>query len=274
MGEGESLDYLKNLCFTHVYSEQASPCHFVNLSRILQRTRMGVACVEVNRLLAFAVPNNGLETYPWIRQKVFLKQDAWRERKRYIRGKLTRKVRKNQYHFVVVHDPKGLSTFYDAMYAPYIRHRYGAATHLRSFGEIRAAVEHGFMLQVFDGDLWVAGAVCGVRQREVVSLAVGLIPDYCTHLRRGALVAVYHFLLKWAEENNMNTVDLLRSRPHTEDGVFEHKRLWGAGTIKDCWPHTCIRLFLPQGMTVPSPLQGLLVWNGHEFVTAGQDPTD
>jgi hypothetical protein len=64
----------------------------------------------------------------------------------------------------------------------------------------------------------------------------------------------------------METVDLLRSRPHTGNGVFEHKRRWGARPEADRWPHTAIRIFVPEGLEIPSTLKKQLVWCDEKFM--------
>jgi hypothetical protein len=132
--------------------------------------------------------------------------------------------------------------------------------------EFRRTVKSGFLLKVFDGKQWISGAVCGVQGNSVTTLAFGLIPDYEYHLRRGALTAVYYFIFKWAEKNAVRTVDLLRSRPYTEDGVYEHKRRWGGRPEKDAWPHTAIWIFAPKRSNLSQGVGHHLVWDGKEFV--------
>ena len=51
----------------------------------------------------------------------------------------------------------------------------------------------------------------------------------------------------------------MRSRPHREDGVFEHKRRLGATACWDPWPHTIIGVYPPKDARVPSATRGILV---------------
>ena len=188
--------------------------------------------VEINRLLKGLIPDHGLETFSWIRQKIYFNDKAFLTRKSYINGKLTRKVRKHKYQFKIAQDLDSIKQFYDELYTPYMNYRFGDITHLRSFREIRITVKNGFMLKIFDQNLWVAGVICGLKGSEIVSFAIGLLPDYKYHLRRGVLLTAYHFLIKWAQDHDMEAVDLLRSRPHIKNGVYEHKRLWGAKRLE------------------------------------------
>ncbi|MDM7995858.1 MAG: hypothetical protein QUT30_09275 [Acidobacteriota bacterium] len=64
-------------------------------------------------------------------------------------------------------------------------------------------------------------------------------------------------------------MDLLRSRPDEKDGIYCHKKRWGAIAVKDCWPHTVIRLFPPEDPHVPDFLESLLIWDGSSFRKIG-----
>ena len=266
IGTGENLKYLKSLCFSHVISEKVILCNLFKICDEIQGIQNNPVFVEVNRLFSSFIPDHGFETFPWIRQKIFLKDDTYQKRKSKINRELCRKVRKNKFQFKIVTDHFSLTQFYNDFYVPYISYRFGDVTHLRSFGEIRSIIKTGFILQVFDENMWTASVACGIKKKEIKAFAFGIIPGYNYHLQRGALLATYYFLLKWAEENNMETVDLLRSRPHLDDGVYEHKRRWAAKAIKDCWHHTIIKIFIPKDNEIPSFIKRLLVWHENEFV--------
>ena len=74
----------------------------------------------------------------------------------------------------------------------------------------------------------------------------------------------------------MYCVDLLRSRPHAEDGVYQHKSRWGAVTEVDDWPHTLLCFFIPPQVEVPACLARLLVWQRDHFaeLQLGKRETD
>jgi hypothetical protein len=267
IGEGESLAYVKNWCFSKIIEEKTFPCKIWRLRKVIKNiSSADIVLVELNSLLKTAVPAGGYETFPWIRQKVFLKDHIYGERKAKIESKYGRKARKYNYRFEIVNDTSSAKKFYQELFAPYINSRFGDVTHLRDLKEIQRVVKNGFILQVFDGETWIAGAACRRRKREVTVFALGLISDFSYHLQRGALSSAYYFLFKWAEDNGINTIDLLRSKPNVNDGVYEHKRFWGAIAEKDIWPHTCIRIFLPKGIELPSAIKGYLVRMGNGFI--------
>jgi len=131
-------------------------------------------------------------------------------------------------------------------------------------------VKSGFLLQVFDQDRWVAGSICARRGKIVRIIAGGLAPDYQYNIKRGAMSTCDYFLFKWAIEHGIETIDFLRSRAHSSDGLFEYKRKWGAYAVKDVWPHTSLWIFVPDDLPVPEILRKQLVWHKRRFIEIGK----
>ena len=262
IGEGETLKYIQQLCFSRIDKEQTSRWslwNFRKAAKSLMQTD-AVLFLELNRLINFLIPVEGFITFPWVRQKVCLDSSAYRERKRKINEVYARKTRKYGHRFRITRNKNQVVRFYTDFYVPYVTQRFKNTSSARSLKAFKEAVNSGFLLQVYDKEDWISGAVCRVGGNEVTALAFGLRADYQYYLHQGALSSVYYFLFKWAEENALETVDLLRSRPNTGDGVFEHKRRWGAMPEKDPWPHTAIRIYLPERQKIPSALNKQLVW--------------
>ncbi len=268
IGEGESLGYLRNFYFSEIKKENISVIPIWWLRKKIRQllSSDSFIFIEINRLLSFLIPVGGFLTFPWIRQRVCLDDKHYLQKKRAVEETYGRKVRKNNYRFQTTKDKSLVIKFYDELYVPYIKAKYKNISHLLSIEELQAAVKSGFLLQVFEADLWVSGAICKLKSKEIAALAFGLLPEYHYHLHRGALSSVYYFIFKWAEENSMQTVDLLGSRPHADDGVYEHKRRWGANPSKDIRPHTSIRIFASKQFEIPTILKKQLVWNGNKFI--------
>ena len=272
IGEGESWDYLKNLFFSDPTKEKQSAVPIWSLrDRVRQlMSSDSPVFVEVNRLLDRMVPGGGFHTFPWIRQKVFMNDRNYLDRKRKIEETFGRKVRKNNYRACHVADRSSVKVFHEEFYVPYMKNQHGDTSHVRSMHELRSAVRTGFLLQVFDGNSWVSGAICRQSGATLSALAFGLRPDYDYHLRQGALSAVYYFMFQWASENSVEVVDLCRSRPHADNGVFEHKRRWGAICEMDEWPHISTWIFVPEPKKAHAMLNRNLVWHKNEFVELGE----
>lgn len=268
LGEGESLSYFRKLCFANLQGQKESRCCPHQIDRIQRSLPDEVIVVtEVNRLLAGLVKGCGYPGYPWLLQKVFISSEGYLDRKAHILNKRGLRVRKRHYRYDTVTDRSSIETFYQSFYRPYILERFGGMAHLRSVRNFLAALHHGFLLRVFDEDKWVAGMVCLRRGREVVSLGSAVLVEETDHLKKGALTAAYYYLFQWAEEHGMEVVNLLRSRPHLDDGVFSHKSLWGAVPRRDPWPHTCYTIRIPVGNPPPGILGNQLVWDGSSFMS-------
>lgn len=279
IGEGESFAYFKELCFSQVTKEDTARLPLWSLRKFLTKAPdSGGACrarpvviVDINRSLAPLIPAGGFLTYPWIRQKVELDTERYQSRRRSIEGVYGRKARKYGHRLETTKDADLVMRFHEEFYLPYIKHRYHEDAHHRSLNEFSGILSSGFLFQLFEGERWISGALCKIKDKELTAVAFGVMPDYADHLRRGALSSLYYLIFKWARENGIDTVDLLRSRPHKDDGVFIYKRRWGAREVVDGWPHTSIWIFPPKDLnaskTMPKALKGQFVWNKNAFIT-------
>jgi hypothetical protein len=264
-GEGDSLRFLASLHGGH--PGQTRSVRWSQLRDLVGTPdRDFVLYVEVNRSCSWLLPGGGYWTLPWIRQKLRLDQAGKRRGGRAVEGVYGRRVRRHHFQPKLCLNRDSLVEFFSHMYLPYMEHRYGAEAQPRSLHQLLRAQRSGFLLKVEENGQWVAGAVCQVRRSEVTILTLAVAPPFDDLLRRGALSAVYYFLIGWAREQGMGSVDMLRSRPHVADGVYEHKRRFGAEPHVDAWPHTAIWIYPPQFGAVPALAGGLLVRRGTEFV--------
>jgi hypothetical protein len=264
-GEGESLRFLGSLHGGH--HGPTRPVQWSKLGDLVRAPeRKFVLYVEVNRACAWLLPRGGYRTFPWIRQRVRLDHADAQRASRALEGVYGRRVRRYHYQPKFCHNPDSAVAFFNRMYLPYIESRYGTEAQPRVLRELIRAQGAGFLLKVEEGQQWVAGAVCQLRGREVTVLALAVAPPFDDLLRRGALSAVYYFLIAWAREHGVESVDMLRSRPHVANGVYEHKRRFGAEPHADAWPHTAIQIYPPQAGSAPGIAGGLLVRSGAGFV--------
>ncbi len=271
IGEGESLPYFREVCFATVLSRKESKCWIYQLAEKQRALHDSVVCVvEVNRLLSMILKGSGYLGYPWVLQKVNLTSREYLERKSHILRKRSRRVRKVQYRYDTTTDESAILTFYHLFYKPYIIKRFGTTAKLRHVRNFLVARKNGMLLRVFDRNHWVGGMICLISGEEVVSLGSAVLAEHREHLKRGAMLAAYYYLFQWAEKNRMESVNLLRSRPHGDNGVFLHKTLWGAVAYRDSWPHTCYTIRIPCCQPVPAVLRKQLIWDGTSFVSLGE----
>ena len=271
LGEGESLPYILHLLAQPAGEFRVTQAPLWRLCKTIRRLASSdtLLCLELNRLLHPLVPRGGLITFPWIRQRVILDSLEYRAGRRRIE-KVGRKVGIYKYRSQLVNHTESVVRFYEEFYVPYIRARFGDAAHMRSLNELQRWVGSGFLLKVLHEDSWICGMVCRVRKDELLLLALGHIPEDKYPLRLGAVSAAYYYLFEYALRHSLTVVDLLRSRPHADDGLYRYKRRWGARPEVDSWPHTTLHLFPPEGFPVPTALEKLLIWDGLGFVEMGE----
>ncbi len=267
IGEGESLDYVRKTLFTDAKEMKVTVIPVWLLRQKIKHLISSDAYifVEINRILRPLIPPGGFVTFPWIRQQVSLNAGNHTGKRRNIEATYGRKIRKFDYRCQITRDEETVRRFYEDLYLPHVTTRYESACHTRTLSELQTVIRSGFLLQVFARDIWVSGVVCRLKKDEICTFAFGHLPDSQYDLRRGALSAAYYFVFKWAEEHSVQKVDLLRSRANTSDGVYEHKRRWGAKPLIDSWPHTALWLFVPNKEIYPG-FKTQLVWKRGEFV--------
>lgn len=271
IGEGESAEYLRRTYFPAAAPTTARrlPLWRVNAAAARLVGPDSLLFVEVNRLWAALAPRSRWRTLPWIRARVVL-DDAWRRsRRRGIEHTFGRKVRQFGYRARRTREPELVAAFHRDLYAPHVTARFETEVRLRPVSELQALVDDGFLLQVFCGERWVSGAVCRLRGATLSVHAFGHLPPEEWDLRRGALSGVYYFIFEWAAQNSVREVDLLRSRANTADGVFEHKRRWGAVPVPDDWRHTVIEIFPPAAPLIPPVLRRQLLLVDGRLVELG-----
>jgi hypothetical protein len=117
--------------------------------------------------------------------------------------------------------------FYHEMYAPHIRKRFQELACGDSYDAMKTMFLRGFLLFIEEGCMDVAGVLCEIQNYTLFSRRTGVLHGNEDYIRKGASSAEYYFTLKLALENGLSKVDLLRSRPFLNDGVYSTKRKWG-----------------------------------------------
>lgn len=255
-GEGESLTWLVQLHGARAEDQRSTD--WARLRRLAEE-RERLLYVEVNRLLRPLLPTGGFFTLPWMRFAADIGGEPDRGRKKLIESTYGRKVRQQGFTSRLRTGPRAAETFHRDFYLPYVKWRFGGETHPRSPREIVAAVRNGFVLEILQGEMPVAAAACRLRQGTVTLLALGLHGDYVDLLHRGAMSAIYYELFRRAREDGLGRVDLLRSRPHSGDGVAIHKSRFGARPERDPWPHALLAIYPSAGSALPPAARDLLV---------------
>lgn len=152
-----------------------------------------------------------------------------------------RLVRKHGLTMRISRDAADFETFYWRMFLPHTQKQYGDLANIESFDEMKTFFDQGFLLLIDEGDRAIAGSLCLMDDTTLVYRRMGVLDGDEEHARKGAQMAVYYFSLQLALEKRLRFYDLMKSRSCLFDGVYEHKRRWGATTRHDdeseTWVH-------------------------------------
>lgn len=178
---------------------------------------------------------NLIEIPAWVRQVTRL-ADTWEETignlRKSVRDSQLRKVRKFKLTESTTRDPATVDRFYDQMYKPHVKRRYGGAAHIESRQHVQACVSAGTLLSILrDGE--VISACVLVHEGDTVQmLFIGFSANDLREID-GASAGLYYYTLAYAFQNGYKAVDFCGSRPFLNDGVLAVKRRWGAGIFDD-----------------------------------------
>jgi len=152
-----------------------------------------------------------------------------------------RLIRKHGLTRRISHDARDFDFFYRRMFVPHTQNQYGPLAIIETFDEMKTFFDRGFLLLVEEAGHPIAGSLCLMDDAVLTYRRMGVLDADDAHIRKGAQMAVYYFSLQLALERGLRAFDLMKSRALLEDGVYEHKRKWGATTLPDpeseSWVH-------------------------------------
>lgn len=128
----------------------------------------------------------------------------------------------------ISHEQSDLDFFYKRMFVPHVERRYGKLAIIDSFADMQRFFEQGMLLFVTKNGVDVAGALSLIQDRKLIFRRTGVLDGDETHVEAGAQTALYYFQLRYANGNGLHAVDTMMSNPYLNDGVFRHKKEWGA----------------------------------------------
>lgn len=175
----------------------------------------------------------------WIIQKIMI-PDTWdavvKQFRKNTRSTDLRKVRKYKLEYKISRDKAEIDHFYDTMYEPYAKQRFGDLSVIDDREEIAAsgAYRQGGLLQVVHEGRVVAGVVLYQWRRIMHFLWFGVAADLESGLADAALSGIYLFSIQHAYNQGCTEMNLSFTIPLLNDGVFRYKRKWGAG-VHNAW---------------------------------------
>jgi hypothetical protein len=150
------------------------------------------------------------------------------------RWQFGRNARRYGWSWDTVSDPAWFDLFYDRLYRPTMRARHGARERTEakdSSYECLFRTGHLFALSE-DGER-IAGALChwNGAARVLTLRLLGVLDGSRELMDRGALKAVYHYLIAWSADNGVRQFDLQGTEPFLSKGTYQWKRRLGTRVV-------------------------------------------
>lgn len=179
-------------------------------------------------------------------------------------------------------DIKDFDLFYSRMHLPHVLKRFQEFADLDPYEHMKNSFMKGFLLMIEDNSKAVAGVLCKIENDTLFFMRTGVLDGDDEYVKKGASSAQYYFALKYALENGISKVELMRSRPFFDDGVYVTKRKWGAEVYPDNEPWASVFFFIPEisrkvakffennPMIIhkENKLYGLIGWSGAGILSA------
>ena len=138
-----------------------------------------------------------------------------------------RRIKKYKYSWEVTQDPIKFEYFYRQMYLPYATKRFGELSVLAGFGDMERVFRKGLLLLVKKGNDYISGQIMRMYRDTVFAPYLGITEGRMEYLKAGALTALYHFSIIWAQERGCKWFDFGHCRSFLKDGGFNYKKQWG-----------------------------------------------
>lgn len=118
--------------------------------------------------------------------------------------------------------------FYERMYLPYARSRFGDHAALKTREWLRRIFDSGFLLFIVRDGVAVACQLCSGQGEVFWFAALGVLDGDPKHVRAGALTACYYYCIQHALRHGYRAMDVGGGPPFLSNGVLRHKADWGA----------------------------------------------
>lgn len=193
------------------------------------RASADLTIVRLDRLSAQKFPGKDYLPVPeWVGMRLAVPDDldALVHGNRSIREDM-RLVRRHKLQQLITEGEERFDEFYDSMYLPFSRARYGAMAFVKSRHELRRRLRKGGILWIIRDNHPLAGMLferkTGTLDLQAIGMATGELPLK----KRGIMAALYYFSILHARLLGCAEVDFRGARPSLHDGLLRYKRKWG-----------------------------------------------
>jgi hypothetical protein len=195
-----------------------------------------ILLVETNRLCAGRSRRAGFFTIPeWVefgRKVVADPSLRYHGASKSLKSDLN-KIHGSQFNVAITRDIRDFDAFYDTMYLPHARLRFGKSAIIKKRRALAKDFGSGFLLLLKDGARPIAGSLVKEEGDIITETTLGVLSGEDTFLRMGVSGAIDYHLLDWAASNKKTYMKVGHTRPFPQDGVYRNKRKWLMGIFPD-----------------------------------------
>jgi hypothetical protein len=157
-----------------------------------------------------------------------------------------RRIRKYGFSYAIIKESGEFNNFYYNMYLPLTQKRFGPIAQIQPYEEMKRIFSEGHLLQVIQDGKVIAGSLNIVRDEVLIGHRLGVLDGREDLIKMGAQSAVYYFTIRYSQDHHFKKMDLLESRPFFKDGVYSHKRDWGASVYPNDKSRSWLYFFYPR----------------------------
>lgn len=155
-------------------------------------------------------------------------------------------ISKSRLTYRISKDLRDFEHFYNHMFLPLIKNRYGENAIIESYEEMKLYFLEGFLLLVFSDNQAVTGMLCIIKDNTLIMRRSGVLNADDTYIKNNAQNALYLFTILHAKEIGLEIVDTMLSNSIMEDGVYRTKRGWGAAVSPDIESKEGVYFLIPK----------------------------
>lgn len=199
-------------------------------------TASDVIMIETNRLLLTKLLRDGFFPIPeWVEfERPVIKDEKLRYSgaTKSLKSDLSR-IKKTRYCISVSNNLSDFDNFYETMYLPFVKQRYGENGILKSRTRLKRDFLSGFLMFVCDAEKPIAGAIVLPEKYVVRETTIGIAYGSGSALRSGVTGILDYHIHEWAANHGKKVMNVGHTRALPTDGVFFNKRKWMMRVVPD-----------------------------------------
>ncbi len=118
--------------------------------------------------------------------------------------------------------------FYNKIYLPYAKSRFGNAAYVKPYLEAKTVYEsNGGIIFVKKNEKPLAGILFNIQGRSLHAWNSGVYEGNQQFIKELAGEAALLFLIQWARNQGVESLDYGVSLPFLQEGIFTYKKEWG-----------------------------------------------